>query len=69
MEYEHEEVCAFKKYATQTLDLMVDAYKWKVMAKHCDDHEIKAKYMHISDTLMELFMEEHNHMHTLFKKD
>jgi hypothetical protein len=67
MEYEHEEVCEFKKYAMQTLDLMVDAYKWKVMARHCDSTEMKAKYMQISNTLMDLFMEEHNHMHELFK--
>ena len=26
-EYDHEEVCEFKKYVKQTLDLMVDAYK------------------------------------------
>ena len=36
MEYE-EKVCEFKKYAKQTLDLMVDAYKWKAMAHECDD--------------------------------
>ena len=36
MEYEYEEeVCNFKKYAKQTLDLMVDAYKWKAMANDC----------------------------------
>lgn len=69
MEYEHEEICEFKKYAMQTLDLMVDAYKWKVMAKHCTNMEMKNKYMQISDTLMELFMKEHNHMHELFKRD
>ena len=68
-EYEHEEVCEFKKYAKQTLDLMVDAYKWKIMAKHCDSHEIQHKYMHISDTLMELFMQEHKHMGEMFKSE
>lgn len=66
-EYEREEVCEFKKYAMQTLDLMVDAYKWKVMAKHCSHSEMKIKYQHISDTLMELFMEEHNRMTEIFK--
>ena len=69
MEYEHEEVCEFKKYAKQTLDLMVDAYKWKVMAKHCGSGEMKNKYRHVSDTLMELFMTEHNNIGEIFRED
>ena len=69
MEYEYEEICEFKKYAKQTLDLMVDAYKWKVMAKHCDSQEMKNKYMHVSNTLMELFMTEHNSMGKMFKEE
>lgn len=69
MEYEHEEICEFKKYAKQTLDLMVDAYKWKVLAKYCDNHEMKMKYEHISETLMELFMEEHNRIGQMFKEE
>lgn len=69
MEYEHEEICDFKKYAKQTLDLMVDAYKWKVMAKYCDNPEMKSKYMRVSDTLMELFMNEHNAISAMFKED
>ena len=32
-----ERVCNFKKYAKQTLDLMVDSYKWKMMAEDCDN--------------------------------
>lgn len=66
MEYE-EKVCEFKKYAKQTLDLMVDAYKWKAMAKECDDEEMKQKYMKVSDTLFELFMVEHNNIGAMFK--
>ena len=46
MEYE-DKVCDFRKYAKQTLDLMVDAYKWKMMAKDCDDMEMKNKYMNV----------------------
>lgn len=69
MEYEHEEICDFKKYAKQTLDLMVDAYKWKVMAKYCENQEMKNKYMRVSDTLMELFMTEHNAIGAMFKED
>ena len=67
MEYE-EKVCEFKKYAKQTLDLMVDAYKWKAMAMECDDDEMKQKYMSVSNTLFELFMVEHNAIGEIFKK-
>lgn len=71
MEYEneHEEkMCNFKKYAKQTLDLLVDAYKWKMMARYCDDEEIKAKYMQVSDTLFNLFMTEHTNIGNMFKE-
>ena len=66
MEYE-EKVCDFKKYAKQTLDLLVDSYKWKVMADECEEGEIKQKYMNVSNTLFELFMEEHNAIGNMFK--
>ena len=66
MEYE-EKVCNFKKYAKQTLDLMVDAYKWKAMANECDDENIKQKYMTVSNTLFDLFMVEHNNIGSIFK--
>ena len=66
MEYE-EKVCEFKKYAKQTLDLMVDAYKWKAMAMECDDNEMKEKYMSVSNTLFDLFMKEHNNIGNIFK--
>lgn len=69
MEYEYEEICNFKKYAKQTLDLMVDAYKWKIMAKHCDNEEMKAKYMQVSDTLFNLFMIEHANIDSMFKNE
>ena len=66
MEYE-ERVCEFKKYAKQTLDLMVDAYKWKAMAEECDSEEMKQKYMSVSNTLFDLFMIEHNNIGAIFK--
>ena len=68
MEYE-DKICDFKKYAKQTLDLMVDAYKWKMMAKYCDDEAMKAKYMQVSDTLFGLFMTEHNNIGAMFKSE
>lgn len=68
MEHEYEDkVCGFKKYAKQTLDLMVDAYKWKVMAEDCDDQEMKNKYMSVSNTLFDLFMKEHANIGNMFK--
>lgn len=66
MEYE-EKVCEFKRYAKQTLDLMVDAYKWKMMAHECEDDDMKAKYMQVSDTLFSMFMNEHNNIGAMFK--
>ena len=68
MEYE-EKVCNFKRYAKQTLDLMVDAYKWKMMAHECDDTEMKQKYMQVSDTLFNMFMIEHNNIGSMFKEE
>lgn len=68
MEEEYEEkVCEFKKYAKQTLDLMVDSYKWKVMAEHCEEDAMKEKYMTVSNTLFDLFMKEHNNIGNIFK--
>ena len=66
-EYE-EEVCDFKRYAKQTLDLMVDAYKWKTMAKYCDNESMKSKYMEVSNTLFDLFMVEHQNIGNMFKE-
>lgn len=68
MEYE-EKVCEFKRYVKQTLDLMVDAYKWKLMASECDSSEMKAKYMEVSDTLFGMFMVEHDNIGKLFKEE
>ena len=68
MEYE-DKICDFKRYAKQTLDLMVDAYKWKMMAKECDDEEMRQKYMQVSDTLFSMFMTEHNNIGAMFKEE
>lgn len=64
-----EKICNFKDYVKQTLDLMVDAYKWKVMSEHCDNPEMKAKYINISNTLYELFMNEHTEIGKRFKEN
>ena len=67
-EYE-EKICHFKKYVKQTIDLMVDAYRWKEMAKYCDNENMKVKYKNISDTLFGMFMEEHENMKNIFKEE
>ena len=70
MEYEYEDkVCDFKKYAKQTLDLLVDGFKWKCMAKECDDEEMAQKYMMVSNTLFDLFMKEHANIGAMFKEE
>ena len=69
MEEYEDKVCSFKKYAKQTLDLMIDAYKWKMMAEYCDDEEMKIKYMQVSDTLFSMFMTEHNNIGSMFKEE
>ena len=66
MEYE-EKVCDFKKYAKQTLDLLVDSFKWKTMAEECDDADMKNKYMTLSNTLFDMFMKEHEAIVRMFK--
>lgn len=68
MEYE-EKVCDFKKYAKQTLDLLVDSYKWKMMAEECEDEAMEQKYMSVSNTLYELFMAEHDAIGKMFKNE
>ena len=68
IEYE-EKVCNFKRYAKQTLDLLVDSYKWRSMAHECDDEDMKAKYMQVSDTLFNMFMIEHNNIGSMFKEE
>lgn len=69
MEEYEEKVCDFKRYAKQTLDLMVDAYRWKEMAKECEKIETKEKYQNVSNILLNLFMEEHENMKKIFNSE
>ena len=64
-----EKVCEFKKYVKQTLDLLIDSFKWKLMSEECDSEEMKQKYLNVSNTLFEMFMVEHNNIGAIFKKD
>lgn len=69
MNYEEieEQTCQFNMYLKQTMDLLKDAYRWKLMAEECDNMEMRNKYMSVSDTLYQLFMDEHNHIGEMFK--
>lgn len=65
-EYE-EKVCDFKRYVKQTMDLLIDGFKWKAMAEYSDSDEMKQKYLKVSDTLFDMFMVEHNNIGRMFK--
>ena len=69
MESYEDKVCEFKKYVKQTMDIMIDSFKWKAMAEECDDEEMKQKYMSVSNTLFDLFMVEHNNIGAMFKNN
>lgn len=70
MNYEEieDKLCQFKMYLKQTMDLLNDSYRWKVMGEECSDQEMKQKYNTVSDTLFEMFMTEHNNIGQMFKK-
>lgn len=63
-----EKVCEFKKYIKQTMDLLNDSYRWKLMAESCDSETMKQKYMTVSNTLLDMFMVEHENMKNIFKQ-
>lgn len=69
MTYEEieEKICEFDLYIKQTMDLLKDAYRWKVMSEECETDNMAMKYKQVSDTLFELFMSEHNNMSKMFK--
>ena len=67
-ELEHK-ICDFDMYLKQTMDLLKDAYRWKTMAEECEKETMSIKYKQVSDTLFELFMEEHNALGAMFKEE
>lgn len=69
MEDYEDKVCWFKKYMKQSMDLMVDAFKWKMMAEYSDDEDMKMKYIQVSDTLYNMYVVEHNNIDNMFKKE
>ena len=49
------------------IDLLVDSYKWLRLSQYADDEASRSKYKQISDTLYDMFMEEHQHIGEMFK--
>lgn len=68
MEYE-DKICEFKKYIKQTMDLLEDAFKWKMMGKYSDDENTKQKYMQVSETLYNMFAQEYNNINNMFRAE
>ena len=62
-----EELCEFKKYLKMTMDLLVDSYKWLKLSEYAEGNDDKAKYKQVSDTLYNMFLEEHNRIGKMFK--
>ena len=62
-----QDMCEFKKYIKMTNDLLVDSYKWLRLSQYADDEASRSKYKQISDTLYDMFMEEHQHIGKMFK--
>lgn len=56
-----EELCEFKKYVKMTMDLLVDSYKWLKLSEYADDEDT-SKYKSVSDTLYQMFMQEHENI-------
>ena len=68
MEDYEEKVSCFKKYIKQSMDLLTDAFKWKMMGEYSDDENMKVKYKQVSDTLFNMFMVEHENINRMFKE-
>lgn len=67
MEWE-DKVCEFKKYTKQTLDLMTDAFKWKMMAEHSEDDEMRNKYMVVANSLFDMYVKENNNIMNKYRE-
>ena len=67
MEWE-DKVCEFKKYTKQTLDLMTDAFKWKMMAEYSEDDEMRNKYMMVANSLFDMYVKENNNIMNKYRE-
>jgi len=67
MEWE-DKVCEFKKYAKQTLDLLEDAFKWKMMGEYSEDEEMRSKYMMVANSLFDMYVKENNNIMNKYRE-
>ena len=67
--YEHmeQDMCEFKKYIKMTNDLLVDSKKWDILSKYSENIEDKENYKKLSETLYNMFMEQHQKIMQMFK--
>ena len=63
-----DKVCEFKKYTKQTLDLMTDAFKWKMMGEYSEDDEMKNKYMMVANSLFDMYVKENNNIMNKYRE-
>ena len=71
MDYEELEhkICDFDMYLKQTMDLLKDSYRWKIMSEECKKEDMALKYKQVSDTLFDMFLTEHNNIGKMFKEE
>lgn len=62
-----EELCEFEKYLKMTMDLLKDSFKWLKLSEYAEGEESRNKYKQVSDTLFNMFLEEHNRIGKIFK--
>ena len=62
-----EEMNSFKKYLKMTEDLLCDAKKWEILSKYTESIEDKENYKKLSNTLYNMFMEQHQKIGEMFK--
>lgn len=68
-EYESEDVKCFEMSMKQTVDLLLDSYKWKKLSQCNKNPETQQKYRQISEMLYSTFLEEHKRIMDMYKKD
>ena len=62
-----QDMCEFKKYIKMTNDLLCDSKKWDILSKYSENIEDKENYKKLSETLYNMFMEQHQKIMQMFK--
>ena len=64
-----QDMCEFKKYIKMTNDLLCDSKKWDILSKYSENIEDKENYKKLSETLYNMFMEQHQKIMKMFKNE